>query len=124
MIKKKILFIEDEPDQVMMIQIRLEASGLEMICASDGQEGLLKAKKENPDLILLDLLLPKMNGYEVCKELKQDSLTRKIPIIIITGSGTKDIEEKCLAAGADACIKKPYDSKELVARIKSLLGAT
>ena len=118
---KKILLIEDEPDQRMMVEIRLEAAGYEIIAAADGEEGLKKAYEGKPDLILLDIVMPKMDGYEVCKCLKENQDTRDIPIITITASGERELGEKCLAAGAEDVIGKPYDPKELVAKIKALL---
>lgn len=119
---KKILFIEDEPDQIMMIKMRLEANNYEFVSAPDGEEGLKKAFEIKPDLVLLDLVMPKMDGYEVCRRLKKDPETSNIPILLITASGARDIEEKCIEAGANACIKKPCESKELLAKIKKLLN--
>jgi len=120
--KRKILIVEDEADQIKMLTTRLEASGFEAITAMTGEEGIEKALENKPDLILLDVILPHANGYDVCKRLKANPITKNIPIIIITASGAKDIEEKCLACGAYECIKKPYESKVLVAKIKTLLG--
>lgn len=119
---KKILFIEDEPDQIMMVSMRLEANGYQIISANNGEEGLKLAQKEKPDLVLLDLVMPKMDGSEVCRHLKQDAETKKIPIIIITASGVKNLEEKCLKSGAEDVIRKPFESADLVAKIRALLG--
>ena len=121
MAKKKVIFIEDEPDMIMMVKIRLEALDYEVISANDGEEGLKKIREQKPDLVLLDLLLPKLDGFQVCKFLKDDSKTKDIPVIIITASGRKDIEEKCILAGADCCIRKPFDSQDLVAKVKELI---
>ena len=120
MAKKKILFIEDEPDQIMLIKNRLEASGFEFASAQNGEEGLKKAKEEKPDLVLLDIIMPKMDGYEVCRELRKDPASKNTPVIAITASGERDIEKKCLSAGANAVIIKPYDSINLVNKIKEL----
>lgn len=120
MLKKKILFIEDEPDHIMMIRARLEASGFDFISAVDGEEGVKKIRREKPDLILLDIVMPKMDGYQVCKEIKKDKATAHIPILIITASGVKDLEEKCLQAGASEIIKKPFESEDLVSKIRAL----
>lgn len=119
--KKRILFIEDEPEQVELIKIRLEASGYEFVSALDGEEGLKKVRQEKPDLILLDLLLPKVDGYTVCKAIKKGPQTKDIPIIVITAAGIKDLKEKCISIGADDCVIKPYDSADLLAKIKALL---
>lgn len=118
--KKKVLFIEDEQGQINVIKLRLEGSGFDFVSASDGEEGLKKIVEEKPDVILLDLIMPKMDGYEVCLRAKENPATRSIPILIITASGAKDLEEKCLEAGAKGVIMKPYDSKELVNLIRSL----
>src|SRR3989339_345444 len=82
---KKILVVDDEPDVVKLLKVRLEASGYAVIEAYDGQEGLDKAHNEMPDLIILDLMLPKLNGYQVCRMLKFDEDYKNIPIIILTG---------------------------------------
>ncbi len=119
--KKKILFIEDEPDQIMMISLRLEKSGYTIISSLDGKEGLKKAQTEKPDLILLDVIMPGMDGLEVCRRLRRDPVTKHIPIISTTAAGMDDIEHACLTAGADDCIRKPYDSSDLLMKIKRLL---
>lgn len=118
---KKILLIEDEEDLITVIKMRLEAGGFNFVYALDGEEGLRKVHQEKPDLILLDLIMPKMDGFEVCRRLKADSETSGIPIIIITAIGDKNIEDKARSAGAECVITKPYESSELLARIKSLI---
>ena len=123
MSKKKILLIEDEPFQVMMIKFRLEANNFDFISAGDGEEGLKKAREEKPDLILLDLIMPIINGYEVCRRLKQGP-EKNIPIIILTASTASignELMEKCLTCGANDYIIKPFESADLVAKIKALL---
>lgn len=118
---KKILIIEDEADQVMMLQERLEASGYKMMSAMDGETGLKKAIEEKPDLILLDVIMPVINGYDVCKRLKANIKTKSIPIVILTASGEEELENKCLDAGAEYCLFKPYDSQFLLKKIKDIL---
>ncbi|MGD0336034.1 MAG: response regulator [Candidatus Omnitrophota bacterium] len=120
--KKKILFIEDESDQVMLVKTRLESNGFDCISAIDGEEGLKKADSELPDLVLLDLLMPKIDGYEVCKRMKANPKTKDIPIIVITAAGGAiEVEAKCRACGADDIIFKPYESKELIEKIMILI---
>lgn len=122
--KKKILLIEDEPNQVMMIKFRLEANNFDFISACDGEEGLKKASEEKPDLILLDLILPTIDGYEVCRRLKQ-SPDKNIPIIILTASTAHigaELMKKCLSCGADDYIIKPFEPAELLAKIKAQLA--
>lgn len=119
--KKKILLIEDEPYQVMMVKFRLEANNFDFISACNGEEGLKKAYEEKPDLILLDLFMPIIDGYEVCRRLRQNPQTKNIPVIFFTASAGKDIKEKYPDYGADDYIIKPFESEELVAKIKALL---
>lgn len=120
MAKKRILLVEDEPDYIMMIKMRLEASGYEVTSAIDGEEGLKKAR-EKPDLVLLDIVMPKVDGLSLCKTLKDNPKTKEIPIIIITASGVMDLAEKCIDAGADDHIIKTCESKELLDKIAKYL---
>jgi len=119
---KKVLFIEDEVDQIMMVKARMEACGYSFVSAIDGEEGLKKVHEEKPDLILLDIVMPKMNGYEVCEHLKKDPETRDIPIVVVTASGVKDLEERCVAVGVQEIIRKPYESSYLAERVAFHLG--
>ncbi|MFH1800222.1 MAG: response regulator [Candidatus Omnitrophota bacterium] len=119
--KKKILFVDDEPDQVMMVSLRLQKSGYVVISAVDGETGLKKAIEEKPALILMDMLMPGMDGFEVCRRLRKDPVTKNIPIIATTAAGVDDIEFQCCAAGADDCVRKPYDSVDLLTKIRQLL---
>lgn len=118
---KKILVIDDEPELVKAITIRLKASGYEVIPAPDGQEGVDKAQEFRPDLILLDIIMPKIDGYEVCKTLKTNPKTKNIPIVIFTASGQRDLEKRCMAVGADAVIKKPFETTELLELVNKFL---
>ncbi|MDD5218610.1 MAG: response regulator [Candidatus Omnitrophica bacterium] len=118
---RKVLFIEDEPDQVAVVQARLKKNGYEVITALDGEEGLIKARQEKPDLILLDVIMPKMDGREVCRRLKSNPATQASPVIAITAAGNSGIEHECIAAGASECVRKPYESAELLARMEEIL---
>jgi len=119
--KDRILVIDDETQLIEMVQIRLEANGYEVITANNGQEGVDKAKDENPDLIILDIMMPVMDGYEACKILKNDPQCSKIPIIFLSAKAqdedTKIGEEK----GADAFVKKPFETADLMTKIEELL---
>ena len=121
--KKRILLVEDEKDLVMAVTFRLEDAGYEVITDSDGEEGLGKAKSEKPDLIILDLMLPKMNGYRVCSLLKNDKSSSAIPIIMFTARARFVDKKMSEDAGADAYITKPFKSQELLSKIEELLGA-
>ena len=119
---KRILVIDDEPELVKAIQIRLEIAGYETLVAHDGMEGLDKARKEKPDLILLDLMLPKMDGYKVCALLKRDKKYTKIPVIMLTARTLERHQKQGIELGADAYITKPFQYEVVLAKIKELLG--
>lgn len=119
--KKRILIVEDEYQLVKAIQIRLEREGYEVLTAMDGQEALDKARKEIPDLILMDIMLPKIEGYKVCGLLKFDARYKHIPIIILTAKAQKSDEEMGLQVGADAYITKPFERGMVISKIKELL---
>lgn len=118
----KILVIDDEPDLTMMVRMRLEAAGYEVIEANDGQEGLDKARKENPDLIILDLMLPKLDGYKVCRMLKFDEKYKKIPVIMFTARAQDSDKKLAEEVGATAYLTKPFDPQTLLSKIQELLG--
>jgi len=118
---KRILVVDDLPENVFMLQDRLEHEGYEVITAYNGKSGIEKAQNEKPDLILLDVMMPDINGFEVCKTLVNDSRTSDIPIIFVTAkTDAEDIKEG-LDAGAYDYIKKPINKIELLARVKSEL---
>ncbi len=119
--KKKILVIDDEAELVMAARIRLEQADYEVLAAYDGREGLEKARKEKPDLIILDLMLPKMDGYKVCGLLKADTRYSKIPVIMFTARAQEADKKMSEEVGADAHITKPFDHQALLAKIKELL---
>ena len=104
------------------MQTRLEAVGYDFYTAENGKVGLEKVDEINPDLILLDVIMPVMNGYEVSYSLKNDPEKCKIPIIIVTASGAKQLEQKCLELGVEEIIHKPYDSKYLIERVAFHIG--
>ena len=122
MMPKKILIVEDYPHIVEVLRIRLEAAGYEVIAAVDGQEGLNMARSEKPDLIILDVMLPKMNGYKVCRFLKFDAKYKHIPIFLLTARGKPEDIETGKATGANEYIIKPYDPQELLALIRRYLA--
>src|SRR3989338_426953 len=116
---KKILLIDDEPDFIKMLKTRLEAGGFDVITASDGEIGLQKWEQEVPDLIILDITMPNMDGYTFIQESKQKKNLKKIPIIILTSrEGMKDL---FMWEGAQDYFVKPVDDKKLFVRISQLL---
>lgn len=120
--KKRILLIDDETALVEMVKIRLEANNYEVITAYDGNEALDKARKEKPDLIILDLMLPKMDGYKVCRLLKFDEKYKQIPIILFTARAQESDKITGEEVGADAYITKPFEPKALLDKIAELLN--
>ncbi len=119
--KKKILIVEDQAMIVDMLKMRLEANNYEVIIANDGQEGLEKARQHHPSLIILDVMLPKMNGYQVCQLLKKDPKYSKIPIIISSGRTPEEIKKVGQEIGADAYVCKPYDAEVLLTKMNALI---
>ena len=118
---KRILVVDDEQDLVVMISKALRYQGYEVITANDGQEGLEKAKTEKPDLIVLDLMLPRINGYKVCGLLKKDTRYAKIPVILFTAKANAEDIELGKKVGADAYITKPYERDALLSKIEELI---
>ncbi len=119
--KKRVLIVDDEKDIVETIQFRLELEGFECLVAYDGEEALLKAKSENPDLILLDIMLPKINGYKIARLLKFDESYKHIPIIMLTARTQQTDIELGEETGADEYVKKPFDMDELLNIIRKYL---
>jgi DNA-binding response OmpR family regulator len=122
--QRRILIVEDEPSIVKMVSKRLEASGFGVSVAMDGEDGLIRARTERPDLIVLDLMLPKMSGLKVCAALKQDPNFHQIPIIIFTGKDQVVDQETCRKSGADAYIPKALGATVLLTEINALLNKT
>jgi DNA-binding response OmpR family regulator len=118
---KKIMIVDDEVDVVELLKSRLENSGYKVCAAYDGKAALAMVKKEKPDLILLDVILPNMNGYDVCGFLKRDDATKRIPIIMLTVKGKIGEIDEGVLSGADDYIAKPYELNELLDRIKKLI---
>jgi DNA-binding response OmpR family regulator len=118
---KRILVVDDESRVLAVIRRRLESVGYEVITAQDGAEGLDKARYLNPDLILLDVILPKMDGYEVCKQLKRDESLRHIPVLMLTGRSEEGDIHQGMITGADGYVTKPFQHEYLLSRIAEAL---
>lgn len=118
---KKILIVDDERDIAECLDMNLRKKGYDTVSAYDGTEAVLTAKRERPDCILLDLMLPKINGIEVCRLLKADESTMNIPVIMLTAKGEEDDKVTGFDAGADDYITKPFGWRELFARIEVAL---
>lgn len=120
--KKRILAVDDEESLIAALTCRLEASNYEVLHAFDGREALSKAKGEKPDLIILDIMLPFLDGYEICRLLKFDSKFKDIPIIMLTSKVSENDRKTGMEVGADAYLTKPYEAKELLGKIGELLN--
>ena len=118
---KKILICEDDEDQLAMISKRMVASGYEVDLAKNGEECLKMYKDSNPDLIILDLLMPVIDGYEVCKQLKANPESASTPIMILTANDVSELETTVLELGANDGLKKPFNSQELLSRVEKLI---
>jgi signal transduction histidine kinase len=120
--KRKILIVDDAVDTVELLKKRLRFEGYDTAEAYDGEEGLRKVAEYNPDLIILDIMMPKLGGYEVCQRLKSDENTKYIPIIMLTAKAEIESKIKGLDIGADDYVAKPFNYKELSARVRSLVA--
>lgn len=120
----KILYVEDNEDNVFMLTTRLRRSGFEVIVARDGAEGIVVAQSARPDLILMDLSLPVLDGWEATRRLKASPETQSIPIIVLTAHAMAGDREKAVAAGADDYDTKPVRLPDLLAKLKKFLDTT
>ena len=121
MAKKKILVVDDEEDILELIRYNLAREGYKILCASSGEEGLKAAKSEKPDLIVLDLMLPGIDGLDVTRRLKAEDSTRNIPIVMLTAKGEESDIVAGLGLGAEDYITKPFSPRVMVARVKTAL---
>ena len=119
---KKILLVDDEEDLVEIIRFPLELEGLDVLVSYNGEDALNQARKENPDLILLDLMLPKLDGYKVCRLLKFDERYKHIPILMLTAKSQEKDKLLGKETGADEYITKPFDIEYLIKRVKFYLS--
>ena len=116
----RVLTVDDEPRNIRLLEAILVPQGYEIIAASSGAEALETVAREGPDLVLLDVVMPEMDGYETCRHLRESSSTRLLPIIMVTASIEQEKVE-ALEAGADDFVVKPLNPRELLARVSSLL---
>ena len=119
--RSKILIADDNVQNCELLQAYLDDLGVDVVVAYDGQETLDKVAGENPDLVLLDIMMPKMSGFEVCRRLKADEKTRDIPIVMVTALNEMGDIERAVEAGTDDFLSKPISKLELLTRVKSLL---
>ena len=118
----KILIVDDEPNIVISLEFLMKKEGFEIAVATDGEEALAKVASFGPDLMLLDVMMPKKSGFEVCEALRADPANANLQIVMLTAKGRDTEVAKGLAIGADDYVTKPFSTKELVAKVKSVLG--
>lgn len=119
---KKVLIVDDEPNIVLSVEFLMKREGYEVVTAADGQEALDTVADARPDLVILDVMMPRKNGFEVCAELRADPQLAAMPILMLTAKGREAEMKKGLSLGADAYITKPFSTHELVARVNELLA--
>jgi two-component system alkaline phosphatase synthesis response regulator PhoP len=122
--KRTILIADDEPNIVISLEYLLQREGFDVLVARDGQEALDAVARRRPDLVLLDVMLPRLSGYEVCQRLREDPALAGLRIVMLTAKGREGEVSKGLALGADVYVTKPFSTRELLATIQSQLGGT
>lgn len=119
---KRVLIADDEPNIVMSLQFLMEQAGYEVRAVNDGEATLRALGEFRPDLVLLDVMMPKRNGYEICQVIRETPAFQRVKVLMLTAKGRDVDVEKGFGLGADAYVTKPFATRELVARVKSLLG--
>ena len=122
--KKKILIVDDEKDLVSLVTLHMQTAGYEVFFANDGWTALDMCKRHHPDLIILDLMLPKLNGWDVCRRIREDDSIKDIAVLMLSARDEIDDKLKGFDAGADDYVTKPFSPRELVARVKRVLART
>jgi DNA-binding response OmpR family regulator len=117
-----VLVADDDPDIRSLVTLRLERSGYEVVAAGDGEQALAAALERAPDLALLDVMMPKLDGYEVTERLRQEEATRHLPVILLTARVQETDIARGVEAGADDYVKKPFSTSELRDRVQAVLG--
>jgi DNA-binding response OmpR family regulator len=117
-----VLVADDDPDIRSLVTLRLEKSGYEVVAAGDGEQALAAALERAPDLALLDVMMPKLDGYEVTERLRQEEATRHLPVILLTARVQETDIARGVEAGADDYVKKPFSTSELRDRVQAVLG--
>jgi DNA-binding response OmpR family regulator len=117
-----ILVADDDPDILSLVTLRLERSGYDVVSAGDGEQALETARTQTPDLALLDVMMPKLDGYEVTARLRQEEATRHLPVILLTARVQESDIARGVEAGADDYVKKPFSTHELRDRVQAVLG--
>ena len=120
---KRVLIVDDEPNIVISLEFLMKREGFAVSVARDGEEALERIRAERPDLVILDVMMPKLNGFEVCETVRTDPQLAAVRILMLTAKGREAEMRKGISLGADAYIAKPFSTRDLVARVKSLLDS-
>ncbi|MBI4424291.1 MAG: response regulator [Elusimicrobia bacterium] len=116
----RLLIIDDEPDLVEALAMRFRVSGFEVETAADGRQGIERVRSFRPNVVLLDVAMPEMNGWDVCRALRADPATRELPVLVMTAAMLRGADEAARSVGADGVVRKPFDDRALVAAVKGL----
>lgn len=120
----RILLVDDEPNIVLALEFLMKKEGYETLTADDGEKALRAVREHRPDLVILDLMMPKLDGYEVCQRIRSDPALKNVVIVMLTAKGREVEREKGLAMGADLYITKPFSTREVVQKVRELLSET
>ena len=119
---KRVLIVDDEPNIVISLEFLMKREGFETEVATDGEAALEAVARQRPDLVVLDVMLPRMNGFEVCRRLRADPEARNVKVLILTAKGRETEMARGLGLGADAYVTKPFSTRDVVVQIRRLLG--
>ena len=119
----RILIVDDEPNIVLALELLMKKAGFEVHTADDGEKALHAVRDLRPDLVLLDIMMPKMDGYEVCQRIRSDASLKNVRIFMLTAKGREVEKAKGLALGADHYITKPFSTRQVVMKVKEILAA-
>lgn len=122
MFQGKVLVVDDEVYILHILDFSLGAEGFDVITAADGEQALSRARSERPDLIVMDIMMPRLDGYETCRRLKSDPATKNIPVLLLTARGREEDRKRGMEAGADDYMTKPFSPNKLIARVTEMLG--
>ncbi len=122
MFQGKVLVVDDEVYILHILDFSLGAEGFDVITAADGEQALARARSERPDLIVMDIMMPRLDGYETCKRLKSDPGTKDIPVLLLTARGREEDRKRGMEAGANDYMTKPFSPNKLIGRVSEMLG--
>ncbi len=121
---RKILIVDDEPYILNILDFSLDAEGYAVLQAADGEEAVRMAREESPDLVIMDVMMPRSDGFEACRRLKSDPATAHIPVLLLTARSSKEDQERGKAAGADGYVTKPFSPQRLLDKVQEFLHVT